>query len=203
MTRASMLTGALVLLAGLSSCGRLFAVGTLAEEQWEETSEFEMQPGSMNPAEAEQALRDHVRPAQVVSGTAVHRASVLAPSGSVDFFAYRVVDPDIGPQPVFCTLTVAGSSSFGGCGGEGLEIATHPVQVNGESWGGLWRTADFLVQDDVDRVVATAEDGTVYTVSGLNGLGFIEWPDERGSLELVAYDAAGDELGRTFAGLDQ
>ena len=51
--------------------------------------------------------------------------------------------------------------------------------------------------------MAIAADGTTYTIIPGDGLAFIEWPDHRGSLELVAYNDLGRELGRSFAGVDR
>ncbi len=197
-----MVTG-VVVAVGLSSCGAFLVADSASEDQWEEVFEFDMQPGTMNPAEAEAALEGRMSPARIVPGSATHRGSVMAPGGLVDFFSYRVVDPEMGPQAVFCTSTVAELSMSAGCGDQPPPQPAEPIQMNGESWGSSWGSAEFLVQDDVARVEATAADGTVYTVTPLDGFGYIEWPDERGSLELVAYDAAGEELGRAFAGLDR
>lgn len=203
IARTGLVLSGLTLAGGLSSCGRFLAANPPPEEEWEEVFVFEMQPGTMNPAEAERAIGEQVGMGELVSGTVVHRGSVRAPGGSADFYSYRAVDPDMGTQPMFCTSMIAGSSMSAGCGDQGPVQPTTPLQLNGESWGGYRRSAEFIVQADVVKVEATATDGTVYTVAPLNGFGYIEWPDERGSLELVAYDAQDQELGRAFAGLDR
>lgn len=187
---------------GLSSCGRFLAVEAQPEEEWEEVFEFVIRPGTENPAEAERAINAFIGPEGIVPGSAAHRGSVTAPGGQVEFYSYRQVDSAIGTQPMSCTAVVATSSMSAGCG-DGPDVARQPIQVSGESSGGLWRSAEFSVQADVASVEATAEDGTVYTVTPLNGFGYIEWSDERGSLELIAYDAQDQELGRAFAGLDR
>ncbi|MDH4276807.1 MAG: hypothetical protein OEW83_01855 [Acidimicrobiia bacterium] len=194
----------IALIACLSSCGAFLTTGGQSEDQWEEISDFTMQPGTMNPAEAEQALNDQVpSDGQILPGSVTHRGSVTTPGGQVDFYSYRANDPEIGTQPVFCTATVANSSMSAGCGDQPPVEPAEPIQVAGESWGGRWRSADVVVQEDVARVEATAVDGTVYTITPINGFGYIEWPDERGSLELIAYDGEDSELGRAFAGLDR
>lgn len=201
--RVALAVAGVVAAIGLTSCGWFLVADSAPEDQWEEVFEFTMQPGTMNPAEAEEAIHSQVGPGRIVAGSVTHRGSVRAPGGSVDFFTYRVVDPELGAEPVFCTSTVAEFSMSAACGEQPPPQPPQPIQLNGESWGGAWRSADLLVQGDVARVEATAVDGTVYTVTPVNGFGYIEWPDERGSLELVAYDATGAELGRTFAGFDR
>lgn len=193
----------MALVGCLSSCAAFLTTQGQPEDQWEEVFEFTMQPGTMDPGEAERALSDYVPPGQLVAGSATHRGSVVAPGGEFDFYVYRAVDPDLGAKPAFCSATVAEFSMSAGCGDEPPAEPAEPIQVTGEGWGGSWRSVDFVVQQDVARVEATAVDGTVYTITPVNGFGFVEWPDERGSIELVAYDADGVELGRDIAGLDQ
>ncbi len=200
--RPTLVLIATVLMGGLSSCGRWLPVAAGPEQDWEEVFNFEMQPGTMNPAEAEEAVGDAAGPGLLAPGSVVHRGSVAAPSGRVDFYSYRAVDPEVGQRPMFCTAMTAGSMASAGCG-DAPEVITQPIHIGGESWGSAWRSVEFAVVEDVVRVEGTAEDGTVYTVSPLTGFGYIEWPDERGSLELVAYDGDGRELGRTIAGLDR
>lgn len=201
--RAALVLAALAVGGALSSCGRFFESAQVPEEQREEVFEFDIEPGTMNPAEAEQAIIDQIAPDRIVPGSATHRGSVTAPGGRADFFTYRMIDPGMGSQAGFCTSIVADFTMSAGCGDQPPPLPVEPIQIDGESWGGPWRTAEFSVQADVARIEATAVDGTVYTLRPLNGFGYIEWLDERGSLELVAYDADGKELGRTFAGLDR
>ena len=196
ITSAAVAGGA-ALAVGLSSCRLPLGAETLPEEQREEVFEFELEPGGMAPAEVERRVDEMVPEGRVVPGSGVHRATVTAPSGSVDFYSYRIVDPSLGPGPTMCTATVAGFGMGASCGGE-EERVDETVWISGESWGGLWRSAEFLVDVNVDVVEATADDGTVYTITPVDGFGYVEWPDERGQLELVALDAAGEELGRAF-----
>lgn len=202
-SRATLIVTGVVVAVGLTSCGRFLVADSTSEDEWEEVFEFDMQPGTMNPAEAEAAIDERIAPDRIVPGSASHRGSVMAPGGLVDFFSYRMVDPNLGAQPVFCTSTVAEFSMSAGCGDQPPPQPAQPIQMNGESWGGSWGSAEFLVQDGVAQVEATAVDGTRYTVTPRDGFGYVEWPEERGSLELIAYDAAGEELGRAFAGLDR
>jgi len=195
--RTALVTAAFAVTGILSSCADMLLAGPLPEDQWEEVFEFELDPGTRSAAEVERTVGGIIPDGRIVPGSAAHRASIQAPSGRVDFYDFRVADSEMGPQPVFCSAMVSGTSMGAGCGNE-PGIVEGPVQPGAESWGDRWRSAEFLVEANVARVDAIAGDGTVYTIIPANGLGYVEWLDERGPLDLVAFDAQGQELGRSF-----
>lgn len=200
------ITGASIVTAFVvSSCGLAPLLDVSPEADFEEVSEFVMQPGTMSSAEAESFLIGRVAVAngELIPGSAIDVASVTGPGGEVHFLTYQAAGTEDPDETQFCSTTVTETAMFSGCGPQELGEPMGAVMVSGESWGDRWRLADFQVQDTVALVEATAADGSVYTVTPVNGVGYVEWPDERGSIELVAYDADGVELGRAIAGLDQ
>lgn len=200
-----MIAGLSLLTALVPSCGLAPILDVSSEDGFEEVSEFVMEPGTMSSGEAESFLIGRVAVGQgdLIPGSAHEVASVMGPGGEVRFLTYQSTGTEDSGRIQYCSTTITETVMFSGCGPQEAGEPTQAIMVSGESWGDRWRLVDFQVQDTVARVEATTTDGTVYTITPVNGVGYVEWPDERGSIELVAYDAAGTELGRDLAGPDQ
>jgi len=92
-------------------------------------------------------------------------------------------------------MSDSGGSS--GCGAApDLNQNDEPIRMQGGGGFDQWSEAEFTVSPDVVEVVGTAVDGTTYRIIPWDGFGYVQWLDDRGRLNLVAFDADGNELGR-------
>ena len=72
----------------------------------------------------------------------------------------------------------------------------------GRSIDGAWQTVSFSVPLTTVEVVGVAADGTEYKIAPLEGLGYLWWPAERGSMVLTAFDADGNPVDSMNTGSD-
>ncbi len=177
----------------LSGC-LLRAGGPPDQEQWIEVFEFEIQPPDMNDQAATSLVEDMIGDGEIIS--AEHLGWVDGPGGRIDFVNHTQIDSTLGPLPVACQSVVQEFTAATGCGGDLDDELDGDIQMSGGGGTDLWQEAEFVVSADVTQVVGTTAEGTTYTVTPRDGIGFVQWPSRRGPLDLVAYDIDGNELGR-------
>lgn len=189
---------ALVTIFALTGCGALGLAGVGRTEQ----SSFDLRPGSMSPEQALDAVNGGIPGGTtVIPGSVRHVATVDGPGGTIDFIEYREKEPQWGEMT--CQATIATDSSSSTCGPpDEMGLPEGEVIANlGTASGDGWLSATVAVSDEVANLRATATDGTEYTMTPAEGFAYVEWPEERGSLVIVAYDADGTELGSITASM--
>ena len=59
---------------------------------------------------------------------------------------------------------------------------------------GTWSEAEFSVNDEVEYLIAVAQDGTTYRMEPLGWRAWMEWKTSHGDLVVTAFDAADDAI---------
>ena len=117
--------------------------------------------------------------------------------GSVVFAEFEVIDPDTG-------LNVCSGSAGPNGGGWGCRPSDEPapddpaprepLQNNMVGSTGTWSEAEFSVNDEVEYLIAVAQDGTTYRMEPLGWRAWMEWKTSHGDLVVTAFDAADDAI---------
>lgn len=118
------------------------------------------------------------------------------PDSRIDFFwlvGTLEDEPLGGPQRCQMTVWGFGSASMG-CGHD--DNIGDALLLLGSGGNDRLGHVDFVVNDKVASVVGTTADGTQYTATPRRGFGYLEYVPTRGTLELVAFDAQGNEMHR-------
>lgn len=163
-----------------------------------ELFEFVIVPLEGSGPEAERLARSMLggpMSRELVEGSATLIAGVETPWGWTRLLEYQATG-DAGEASCGAEVIDKGGSSW--C--RPLDIRLIPV-VQGPithwgptGWNEFYYTF-FEVTPDVSEVVATATDGTTYSIMPAAGIGYVAWKDFHGSLTLTALDAAGNHLG--------
>lgn len=150
-----------------------------------EVFEIFMQPGTGESELAEDLVAD-LGPDQVVPGSAVHVASVQTPTGLSHLVTLK-------SGGLNCVATVTDSGGGSSCGA----TATPGDLADGSGWGsdGMWNETQIFGPDGTVEIVATARDGTTYTIHTHERWGILVWAAIHGEItDWVAFDADGNEI---------
>lgn len=192
--RRARLLAVTVLAVTLGGC--MISVGGPDDNREEQ---FEFTPVPATRLEAVEAFRGLLATdsARLVEDSVVPVGKLRTGQGSVVFADFELIDPDTG-------LNVCSGSAGPNGGGWGCRPAAEPAPddraprdhlqnaVVGST--GTWSEAEFSVNDEVDHLIAVAEDGTTYRMEPLQWRAWMEWKTEHGDLVVTAFDAEGRAL---------
>ena len=160
---------------------------------------FEFVPAPATRAEAVEAFRDAFAndPATLIESSVNPVGKLQTGQGSIVFAEFEAVFPDTGLNT--CSGSASEFSSGWGCRPADDPVPDdpaprQPLQSTMVGSTGTWSEAEFSVNDDVDHLIAVADDGTTYRLEPLERVAWMEWKSERGDLVVTAFDASGDEL---------
>ncbi len=133
---------------------------------------------------------------QYVPGSARLIGTINTPIGQVDLLRFQTTIDGVLND---CEGEFGNFGSSWGCGPVGQQpINPLPVEadlaITGSGGSSDWSQAVIRVSDNVLRIEAVAEDGTMYSIAPAIGYGYIVWPTSRGDLTVTAYDGDGKEL---------
>lgn len=202
---ASVIARLVVLALVVSSCALVRANGGIDETRPERFRFEIVDPGPADRVQAERRLTDLLdnRPPgasaeRLVDGS-LEVVGVIPGPESRYLIEFQIADGDNGLSR--CEGDVSESGAGWSCSSAGEPLNQFDGVVMNMGGGGtdVWTEATFLVRDDVDRLVATADDGTRYVMTPRAGRAWIEWRNARGDLTIEALDADGEVIGTEVA----
>ena len=197
----------LVFAFALSSCSLIGANGGIDGNRPERFRFEIVEPGPADRVQAERRLTDLLDNRQLAPGEAAERlvdgslqvVGVIPGPESRYLIEFQIAGGDFGLSK--CEGDVSASGAGWGCSlvGEPLNQIDGVVMNIGGGGSDGSTEVTFLVRDDVDRLEATADDGTRYVMIPRAGRAWMEWRNARGNLTIEALDADGEVIGTAVA----
>ena len=160
---------------------------------------FEFAPIPVARAEAVDAFRDAFAndPGTLVEASVTPTGKITTGQGEVVFADFEALFPETGLH--VCSGSAGPFGSGWGCRPADEPapedpFPTQPLSNTMTGSTGTWSEAEFSVNEDVDHLIATAEDGTTYRLEPLGNVAWMEWKSEHGDLVVTAFDASGEQL---------
>lgn len=194
--RRTAFAAASFILLGFALAGCVTSIGGPNDDRVER---FEFVPVPATRAEAVEAFRDAFAndPATLIENSVEPVGKISTGQGAVVFAEFEAILPDTGLH--VCSGSAGPFGSGWGCRqaddpapDDPFPVAPLSNTMTGST--GVWSEAEFSVSEDVDHLIAVAEDGTTYRLEPLGQIAWMEWRSEHGDLDVTAFDAAGDAL---------